>query len=112
MGTTDVGYQLQLISISVLVRDEVSAPSLIADRAIGLRTAVGGYVCLLAVGLQDNLTKRHRNVMLVAKSGKVPFHLEAGHMTSFKAAEKSFSGSAWSEANSVCAREASEAAQA
>jgi hypothetical protein len=88
MGATDVGCQLQLISISVLVGDEVSAPSLVADQAIGLRAAVGGYVCLLAAGLQDKLTKRHRNVMLVAKSGKVPFHLEAGHATSFKAAEK------------------------
>jgi hypothetical protein len=57
------------------------------DQAIGLRTGVGKYLCPLAAALQDNLTKPHLNVMLVAKSGKVPFHLETGHMTSFKTAE-------------------------
>ncbi|PYT60768.1 MAG: hypothetical protein DMG35_10530 [Acidobacteria bacterium] len=88
MGTTDVGRHFSLISISILVGDEVSARSIVVDRAIGLRTAVGKYLCPLAAGLQDNLTKPHLDVMLVAKSGKVPFHLETGHTTSFKTAER------------------------
>jgi hypothetical protein len=88
MGTMDVGCHLYLISISVLVGDEVSARSMVVDQAIGLRTGVGKYLCLLAAGLQDNLTKRHFNVMLVAKSGKFPFHLETGHTTSLKTAER------------------------
>jgi len=58
------------------------------DQAIGLRTGVGKYLCPLAAGLQDNLTKPHLNVMLIAKSGKLPLHLETGHMTSFKTAER------------------------
>jgi hypothetical protein len=58
------------------------------DQAIGHRTRVGKYLCPLAAGLQDNLTEPHLNVMLVAKSGKVPSHLETGHTTSFKTAEK------------------------
>ncbi len=88
MGTTDVGYYLELISISVLVGNEVSARSVVVDQAIGLRTGVSKYLCPLAAGLQDSLTKPHPNVMLVAKSGKFPFHLEAGHMTPFKTAER------------------------
>jgi len=36
--------------------------------------------------LQDNLIKPHLNVMLVAKSGRAPFHRETGHTTSFKTA--------------------------
>ncbi len=87
MGTTDVGCYLELISISVLVGDEVSARSMVVDQAIGLRTRVGKYLCPLAAGLQDNLTKPHLNVMLVAKSEKFPFHLETGHTASLKTAE-------------------------
>jgi hypothetical protein len=61
---------------------------MVVDQAIGLRTGVGKYVCLLATGLQDNLAKPHLNVMLVAKSGKVPLHLETGHRISLKTAER------------------------
>jgi len=75
MDTTDVGRYLYLISISVLVGDEVSARSLVVDQAIGRRTTVGRYLWPLSAGLQDNLAKPHLNVKLVAKSGKVPFHL-------------------------------------
>src|SRR5216684_9296784 len=92
MGTMDVGCHLYLISISVLVGDEVSARCMVVDQAIELRTGVGKYLCPLADGLQDNLTKPHLNVMLVAKSGKVPFHLETGHTTSFKTAERQLLG--------------------
>ncbi len=88
MGTMDVGCHLYLISISVLVGDEVSARCMVVDQAIELRTGVGKYLCPLAAGLQDNLAKPHLNVMLVAKSGKVPFHLETGHTTSLKTAER------------------------
>ena len=61
---------------------------MVVDQAIRLRTGVGKYLCLFAAGLQDNLTKRHFNVMLVAKSGKFPFHLETGHTTSLKTVER------------------------
>ena len=88
MGTTDVGCHLSLISISVLVGDEVSARGIVVDEAIGLRAGVGEYLCPLAAGLQDDLTKPHLNVMLVAKCGKVPFHLETGHTISLKTAER------------------------
>ncbi len=79
---------ISLISISVLVGDEVSVRSMVADQAIGVRTGVGKYLRPLAAGLQDDLTKPHLNVMLVAKCGKVPFHLETGHTTSLKTAER------------------------
>ena len=88
MGTTDVGFHFSLISISVLVGDEVSARSMVMDWAIGLRTSVGKYLGLLAAGLQDDLTKRHLNVVLVAKSGKVPCYLRTGHATSSKASQR------------------------
>jgi hypothetical protein len=87
MGTTDVGCYFSLISISVLVGNKVSARSIVVDKAIGLWTTVGQYLSPLADGLQDNLTKAHLNVVLVAKSGKVPCHLCIGHATSFKTAE-------------------------
>jgi len=67
---------------------------MVVDQAIGLRTGVGKYLCPLAAGLQGDLTKPHLNVMLVAKSGKVPFHLETGHTTPSKLLRDSFSGSA------------------
>jgi len=79
---------ISLISISVLVGDEVSVRSMVADQAIGVRTGVSKYLRPLAAGLQDDLTKPHLNVMLVAKCGKVPFHLETGHTTSLKTAER------------------------
>jgi hypothetical protein len=88
MGTADVGFHFPLISISVLVADEVSARGIVVDQAIGFQTGVGKYLCLLAAGLQDNLTKAHLNVMLVAKSGKVSLHRVTGHATSFNAAER------------------------
>jgi hypothetical protein len=91
MGATDVGCYFLLISISVLVGDKVSARSIVVDKAIGLRTAVGKYLSPLADGLQDNLTERHLNVVLVAKRGKVPCDLRIGHATSFKTAEVAFS---------------------
>src|SRR2546426_3197627 len=88
MGTMDVGCHLELISISVLVGDEVSARSIVVDQAIRLRTGVGKCLRSLAGGLQDNLTEPHFNVMLVAKSGELPFHRETGHTTSLKTAER------------------------
>jgi len=84
MGTTDVGCYFSVISISVLVGNEVSARSIVVDKAIALWTAVGKYLSPLADGFQDNLTKPHLNVVLVAKSGKVPCHVRTGHATSFK----------------------------
>jgi hypothetical protein len=86
-GATDVGCYFSLISISVLVGNEVSG-SIVVDKAIGLWTAVGKYLSPPAAGLQDNLTKPHLNVVLVAKSGKVPCHVRTGHATSFKTSQR------------------------
>jgi hypothetical protein len=86
MATTNLGRYFLLISISVLVGDEVSARSIIVDYAIALWTSVGKCQRPLGAGLQDNLAKRHFDVMLVAKSGKVPFHLDTEHTTSFQTA--------------------------
>src|SRR6266436_5257967 len=84
--TSDAGNHVQLIRLSALVQDEVSAIDVVVDETIGLRTGIRERLSKVATfAVQEALVKPHRYVMLVIKYAKFLTRLDIKHRPSSRA---------------------------
>ena len=84
--TSDAGNHVQLIRVSALAQDEVSAIDVVVDETIGLRTGIRERLCKVATfAVHVALIKPHLHVMLVTKCAKFLARLGTRHRPSSRA---------------------------
>jgi hypothetical protein len=82
VGTSDAGNHVQLIRVSALAQDEVSAIDVVVDETIVLRTGIRERLFKVTFAVQKALIKPHLHVMLVTKCAKFLARLGTRHRPS------------------------------